>query len=224
MQQRRTNTLTPPVDPDEDGYVPIASGGDLTYLRGDQDGYVLTWNEAQQTWESAAPTASANRTVIVEFALTETVNNTTAYFFTWRSAGSDSTTGKRSSATVGLQNANDCSPFQVPFDATIIKAVLTVKGVGVQNSSVSYPVTYQTNLKGVDFTSESTLSSINFSISNSYTVGIYSVGDTHFKGSTTLSIDVNEGDMLGLEFNNGIAANLAGQTRMAFVTLVLEER
>lgn len=210
-------SLTAPIDPDEDGYIAIASGGDLTYLRGESDGYVLTWDEVSETWESAPKKKCA----IVEFALTEEVNNTVAYFFTW--AG-HSTGGLRSSANSGLQNANDCSPFLVPFDATIKKAVLRVNGVGVQNGSIVYPVIYQTNLLRVNASSETKILDVDFSISNSFTVGTFSVGATDFTGNTTINIDVDEGQMLGMQFENGSGASVAGQTRMAFITLVLEER
>lgn len=167
----------------------------------------------------------AKRRIIVEFALTEDINNTTEYFYTWRAEGTDTATnGKRSSSTTGLSTTNNCSPFQVPFNATVISAVLTVRGVGVQNGSVTYPVSYQTNLMSVGFTSDSSLGSVNFSISNSFTVGTFSVGNTNFKGSVALNISVNQGDMLGLKFVNGTGASVAGQTRMAFVTFVLEAR
>jgi len=49
-----TGGLTAPTG-GEDGYVAIADGGDLTYLPGTNDGDVLTWVDATQTWEAAAP-------------------------------------------------------------------------------------------------------------------------------------------------------------------------
>ena len=211
------SSLTAPTNPNEDGYVAIASGGDLTYLRGTTDGDVLSWNEAGETWESYTP----KRTAVVMFSLSEEVNNTTAYFFTWNSVTAG---GLRSSSNSGLQNPDACSPFQVPWNSTITSAVLTVRGVGVQNGTVTYPVSYQTDLMDVGFASDSKLADLDFSISNSYTVGTFSVGATDFKGSTTLSIDVDQGDMLGIKFVNGTNASIAGQTKMAFITLVLEER
>lgn len=164
------------------------------------------------------------RTVLVEFTLTDDVYNWSPFFFTWRGTGSDSNTGKRSGASGGIGTTQNCSPFQVPFDATITKAVLTVRGVGVQNGSVTYPVSYETDLFDVGFTSISKLADVDFSISNSFIVGTYTVGATNFKGSTTLNIDVDEGDLLGLRFMNGTGSSVAGQSRMAFVTFVMEER
>lgn len=215
--QNAPPSVTLPLNPSEDGYVAIASGGDLSYLRGSTDGDVLTWSETGNTWQSTTP----KKSVTVEFALTEEVNNTTAYFFTWTGY---STGGLRSSSNTGLQNANGCSPYMVPFNATIKKAVLRVYGVGVQNGSVSYPVVYNTNLLRVNASSETKISDVDFSISNAFTVGTYSVGATNFTGNTTLSVDVDEGQMLGMQFENGSSASVAGQTRMAFITLVLEER
>lgn len=44
---------------DEDGYVPIASGGDLSYIGGN-DGDVLTWDSENTTWK-AAPAQSTTQ-------------------------------------------------------------------------------------------------------------------------------------------------------------------
>lgn len=209
--------LTAPANPAEDGYVAIASGGDLTYIDGPDDGYVLTWNDAASTWEGAAP----KRDMSVMFVLSEDVNNTTAYFFTWNSVTAN---GIRSSAVNGMQNPNSCNPFQVPWDATITRALLSVKGVGVQNGSVTYPVSYETDLIDVDFSTETKITDVDFDIPSGFPVGTFSVGSTNFKGGTDLNIDVDEGDTLGMQFRPGSSASIAGQTRMAFITLVLEER
>jgi hypothetical protein len=47
--------LTAPIDPGDDGKIPIADGGDFSYLSGSSNGHVLTWNASSSTWESAAP-------------------------------------------------------------------------------------------------------------------------------------------------------------------------
>jgi hypothetical protein len=180
----------------------------------------------QDDTNSAAVWVHLNRKRdVAHFALAEDVFNTPVYFHAERGAGGDAPGNKRSGANAGVQNPNSSSPWQVPFDATITGAVLSVRGVGVQNGSVTYPVTYQTDLYLQDWTNDTTkLGDIDFSISNSFTVGTYSVGATNFTGSTSLSIDVDEGQLLGLEFINGTGASLAGQTRNAFVDLILEER
>jgi hypothetical protein len=164
------------------------------------------------------------RVAIVEFVLDEDVYNTQVYFFTWRGAGGDTPGNKRSGAASGIQNPGTCSPYQVPFDATIRQATLTVRGVGVQNGSVTYPVSFQTDLFDIGFTTETKITDVDFSISNSFTVGTFSVGATNFKGFSSLNVNVQLGQMLGLKFINGTGASLAGQLRNAFVTLVLEER
>ena len=161
------------------------------------------------------------RLLAVEFCLTEDVNNNEKYFYVWRT-NSAATDSERSGNNGGLQNANSCSPYQVPFDCTIKKAVLTLKGAGVQNGSVSYPVTYQTDLFDIGFYSETKIADIDFTDINSG-VQTYSPGNTDYKGSTNLNVTASLGQMLGLKFINGSAANLVGQSRNAFVTLVIEE-
>ena len=70
--------LTAPTDPAEDGYIPVASGGDLTYLRGDADGDVLTWNESLETWESQTPASSGSGpTTGTVFSATDTTTDAT---------------------------------------------------------------------------------------------------------------------------------------------------
>jgi len=163
------------------------------------------------------------RYVMAQFMLTEDVNNTVQWFTAWRSPCGDTPGNKRSGTTVGIQNANTCSPFQVPFNATVVRAVMALKGAGVQNGSVTYPVTYQTQLFNEGFTSESSLGNVYFTDITSG-VGTFSVGNTNYKGGTSLSINVNEADLLALKFINGNGASVVGQTRNAFVTLVLKER
>jgi hypothetical protein len=45
-------------DASEDGYVAIAQSGDLVYVGGETDGYVLTWNAGLNSWEPQEPTGS----------------------------------------------------------------------------------------------------------------------------------------------------------------------
>lgn len=166
------------------------------------------------------------RVTAVQFMLTEDVNNTIRYFTAWRSPGADTPGQKRSGAfgNPGIQNANTLSPYQVPWDATITSAFMVLRGAGVQNGSVTYPVAYETDLYDIGFTAATKIADIDFSISNSFTVGTWSVGTTDYSGSVSLNIDVDEGQLLGLEFRNGTGASVVGQTRNAFITMTLEER
>lgn len=173
-------------------------------------------------WIPIPPNAGPKVTT-AHFAMDQDVSNSTVYFFSWRGAGNDAPGNKRSGNTSGVQNANSCSPYQVPYDAKITSAVLTVKGVGVQNGSVTYPVSFEMNLNEQGFTADSKVSDVDFSISSGFTVGAFSVADTHFFGSTALDIDVTAGQLLGLEFENGTGASVAAQMRNAWVTLILEE-
>jgi hypothetical protein len=57
-------------DASEDGYVAIAQSGDLTYIGGETDGYVLTWNAGLNSWEPQEPTGTAETPTLAE-VLTE---------------------------------------------------------------------------------------------------------------------------------------------------------
>lgn len=181
---------------------------------------------SQDASTSAAVWTALNlRKLAVEFTLAEDVYNTPVYFTAWRDAAGDSPGSKRSSISTGLAEPITCSPYQVPFDATVVGATLTLKGAGVQDPSVTYPVTYQTDLFSVGFTSESKIADIDFSISASFTVGSFEVGNTHFQGEAPeMSLNVTKGQMLGLKFTPGEGPDLVGLTRNAFVSLLLQER
>lgn len=62
-------------DASEDGYVAIAQSGDLVYIGGETDGYVLTWNAGLNSWEPQAPTGSGGGGTLAE---TLTLGNTTS--------------------------------------------------------------------------------------------------------------------------------------------------
>jgi hypothetical protein len=67
--------LTAPANPLEDGYIPIASGGDVAYLRGFADGDVLTWNEVSETWESGVA-GGIGPNIMTVTSTTQTVQTT----------------------------------------------------------------------------------------------------------------------------------------------------
>jgi hypothetical protein len=58
------SSLTAPTDPSQNGYVVIASGGDLTYLGGSSVGNVLTWNGS--AWVSQAPSGGGGAGTLKE--------------------------------------------------------------------------------------------------------------------------------------------------------------
>lgn len=185
------------------------------------DGFSYVDYRANQTNGVGSTSTSKNR-VSVQFCLTEDANNTEKYFYVGRT-NSSALDSERSGNNSGLQNPNACSPYQVPFNGVIVRATLTLKGAGVQNGTVTYPVNYQTDLDNISWTSTSKTADIDFPISNAFTVATFSPGNTNYTGSVTLNIPVTEGQMFGLKFVNGTAANLVGQSRNAFVTLIIEE-
>ena len=160
------------------------------------------------------------------FLLTENVNNTSLYFYSERSPGIDGDNSKRSGATGGLQNANACSPETIKFDGTIVEASIKIKGAGVQNGTVTYPVTLKTELYETDFNSDTTkIGDLYFDIPDAYTVGTFSVGDTNAKGIeiNDLQIPVKRNCSYGLKFVNGTGASEVGQTLNIFVWLKVEK-
>ena len=53
-------------DASEDGYVAIAQSGDLVYIGGETDGYVLTWNAGLNSWEPQEPTGTGGGGTLAE--------------------------------------------------------------------------------------------------------------------------------------------------------------
>jgi hypothetical protein len=161
---------------------------------------------------------SPRRTFIAEFALTEAVSNTTAYFYSWRGQGGTQDNGARSGNANGIANANSCSPILVPFNGRITKAVLIVKGAGVNNGSVTYPCNYQVQLYRVGWSAEHdpTINGgspvvVNMPLSSG--VGTFSVGTTNaVVERNDLAISVTAGDKLGLKFVNAATATQVGLT------------
>lgn len=157
------------------------------------------------------------------YSLTEGISNNTQYFYSWNKGNI------RSGNASGIQGVDNSSPIIIHKDGNIKGASLTLKGAGVQNTTVTYPVTYTAELWSVGFTSEGTkLADIEFSIDNTYTVGTFAVGATNFKGSVSgLSISVSSGDVLALKFNHApsgsTAASQVAYMLNAFVSLEMEE-
>lgn len=178
--------------------------------------------------EGGAAATGRSATLNVQFALPENVPNTSEYFFLGRSSGADS---ERSGVAGGMAAADACSPYQVKYNAKITSAKLVVQGVGADNATPVYPVVYKVDVMrqnagaswGVP--EKVTGGDIDFSISDSFTVGGLAVGVTLFKGSAgVLDIDVDEGDMLGLLFTPETGASLAAHSQMAYIALTLEAR
>jgi hypothetical protein len=172
---------------------------------------------------------SPTKTFTAQFALTESVSNTTKYFYAYRSAGATQEDAKRSGNSNGIGNPNSCSPTQMPFNGRLVKALLSVQGAGVNQGAATYPCLYQIQLYRVGWTTEhdSTINGgspvqINFPIYSG--VGAYTVGATNTKSERTdLEVSVNTGDLLAVKFLNGATASLIGLSQSAFVTLVFEE-
>lgn len=160
---------------------------------------------------------------VVGFVLPENVSNTTAYFYSWNKSNSDSDI--RSGSSQGIQHQNGASPIQVMCDATIRSAGLSLKGAGVQNATVTYPVRYRAELWAVGWDDEGTkLGDLDFMITDDYAVGDYSPDNTNVTIQLEdLDIEVPAGTMLALKFVNGTGASQVGQMRNAFISLSLQK-
>lgn len=162
--------------------------------------------------------------VPIYYSLPEQIDNTSVYFYSFEKQFEGSGTKIYSGNSQGMNYANASNPILIHVNGTITRAILTIKGAGVSNGTVTYPVTYMTDLYDVGFSTEGTkIGDIDFSISNTYTVGTYSVGATNAKGIelTGLNISVTKGQMLALKFINGSGASQVGQTLNAYVVLMI---
>jgi len=185
--------------------------------------YILT--NTLPTWSlvTGGGVGASLSKIAVNFVLQEDINNSQEWFYAFRGNGNTQLAGARSGSNAALQNAASASPFIVPFNGTIIGATCVLRGAGVQNGSVTYPVQLTTRLQECGFTAMSTISDINFSISNLFTVGTFSPASTNFTQTITPSIAVTEGQAISLKFINGTGASDVGQIRNLFVTIVIEE-
>jgi len=206
------------------GSVLYYNGTNWVRLAPGTDGDVLTTHSTgvNPTWETPSGGGGSAK-IAVSFTLQEDINNSQEWFYAFRGNGNTQIPGARSGSNAALQNAASASPFVVPFNGTVIRATCVLRGAGVQNGSVTYPVQLTTRLQECGFTAMSTIADINFSISNSFTVGVFSPASTDFAQAITPSIAVTEGQAISLKFINGTGASDVGQIRNLFVTLVIEE-
>lgn len=165
----------------------------------------------------------------MQFVLSETVNNTNEYFFSWRSRSNNSSDGFKSNRDNGLNQP--CSPIMIPYDVVLKSATLVIKTVGVNNSNVVFPVLYKTNLYTVGFNNSQDPSinsgnpyDIDFNITSG-TIGTFSGADIEQTIILdNVNINLDRGQMIGLEFETGTGASEIAITQMAFVSFVCERR
>ena len=162
-----------------------------------------------------------------EFTLPETIFNTNQYFYSW-SKSSTANNLLRSNSSAGIENDNTVVPIISPMTGIIVRAILQLKGAGVQNGSVTYPVYYKCQIYKVGYTSLGSQYNCYFPISSSYAIATYAPGETNaFIELTGLNISVNKGDMLSLMFDPTTsdfgAASTVGHMKNAYVTLVLSD-
>jgi hypothetical protein len=112
-----SNLTAPTVE--EDGYIPIASNGDFSYLRGGADGEVVTWNESLLSWESQAVSGGGGTTVDTEWTaftpvVTGSVSDPTgALAGHWRRVG-DTMVIRMTCSYTGAQGGSGSYSFYLP--------------------------------------------------------------------------------------------------------------
>lgn len=162
-----------------------------------------------------------------EYSIPEFVFNSPQFFYSW-SKGSTAMNPIRSNSYAGIQNENTVTPIVSPISGTIKKAVMQIKGAGVQNGSVTYPVYLKCKMYKVGYTSIGSAYNVYFPISSAYQVATYAPGDTNaFVELNNLNITVTKGDMISLQFDPSTgdfgSDSTVGHLRNAFVTLVLDD-
>jgi hypothetical protein len=209
---------------------PLADKGDLLTMSAAAETVLKVGTNGQVPMAASAEVtgikwANPLRTVVAEFSLMEEVNATPKYFFVGRSASAAGLEEGRSCGSAGLNSALSVSPFQVPFDSTIVSAVVTVRGLGVNFAAAVYPVSIDLEAYSVGFAAEGTkLVDIASSVDDGHTVGGFTVGATNFSEAIVLDIDVDTGALVGLKFVPGAGASAAAIIKNCVVTLVLQER
>lgn len=162
-----------------------------------------------------------------EFSLPENIYNTNWYFYSWAKS-STANNLLRSNTTVGIANADTAVPIITPFTGIISKAILQIKGAGVQEGHVEYPVYYKCKIFKVGYTSSGSEFSCDFPINDTHQVATYAPGETNAEIEiNNLNISVNKGDMIALMFdpttNPYGPASTVGHMRNAYVTLILSD-
>ena len=193
---------------------------------------VITANSFVKSGGTSSQLLMADGTVTkkrayLKYALTEAVSNTDKYFYSYVGIGGTQDDSRRSSNTNGMTNQNGCNPIQVTVSGTITTAILRLMGAATASATVSYPVTYSVEVWNVGTSGEGTsLGTIQFSISNTYTVGTYSLPSPQTNATITttgLSISVTAGMMIALKFKNSVSPSTVAISQMAFTSLIIEE-
>lgn len=191
----------------------------LTNASGSTNEFVLT---KDTTTGNAIFKQSPKRRHSYSFSLPEDVSNTSVYFYPWVK-GTSSTDNIRSGNAQGLSFQNACNPIQMHITGKLISATMSIKGAGVSSNTVTYPVSFRTELWNVGWTTEGTkITDLNFGITSG--VGNYSPGTTNSKVFLTgLDVAVSVGDLLAIKFINGSGNSEVGQMLNAFITIEIEE-
>lgn len=158
------------------------------------------------------------------FSLIESLSSSPRFFYAAQSQSpTDAQARSGNSFNPGYANNAKCSPFLMPRDGTIIRAVARLGNVGVNTGTVVYPVRYRAAVFRIDPVVNTLLGNADFLIPNANPVDTFSTGVlTDFRGALALSIPVLAGDLIALEFLPGSGGSQVALQECCYVTLTFQ--
>lgn len=164
-----------------------------------------------------------------DFSLPEQTGQTDKYYYSGRHDGETNDINRRSSKANGMQYQEKPSPFPIPCDCVLFKAVVKLEGASVGQASAADQVTFYNDIVTVGRSSETKISDLDFEIDSNYNpVGNYSnPSNNHcnFIGSKNLNVNLSKGDFLGLEFITQNSDNSDVNTCMhSYITLFFKKK
>lgn len=172
------------------------------------------------------PTNNSASSNLVQFSFVEEMDYD-QYLISWVCNSDRINDLIRSGDSGGLGNQN-CCPILIPYNATIKKAIVQIKGGSVSTATPDSIVNAYFELWNVGWSAEGTkISDIIFPIdSTTYQIGSWwnSNQNTDLTMSISLNININEGDRLGLKYNQNTGSDKLCSCRNTTVSFLFEER
>lgn len=184
----------------------------------------FTAESVQEAIEEASSNSTSKVIHHIQYQTIDTMDYSEYLFSGYQSRNNfNRRSGDRSN---GYEYSNSAPPL-CPIDGKVKKAIFAIKGVAQSTGTAASTVTVNFELWSVGFNGEgSKIDDITVDIDSSqYTIGNWwnSSINTDFKGSVSLDINVNEGDLLGLKFIRTYGSSDAIEIKNPTVVLRIEE-